>query len=145
MRLYTHVVGSTPQDLVADAEAAVADGFTAVRAYPFGDFYNFHPEEERTLDTMSFSSMQNRSVELIGAIRDAVGPDIDVMIDVGNRLTPAEAIGVGQALEPFNLYFFGGPDRAREHGPVGVCCGEHSDADRCRGAPVPPSISSSSC
>ena len=109
VRLYTHVGGSTPQELAANAEAAVAEGFTAVRAYPFGDFYNFRPEEERALDTMSFSSMQNKAVELIGAIRDAVGPDIDVMIDVGNRLTPAEAIGVGQALEPFNLYFFEDP------------------------------------
>ena len=109
VRLYTHVNGTTPQELVADAATAVAEGFTAVRAYPFGDFYNRDPEKGRALDTMSFGLMQHEAVERIGALRDAVGPDIDVMIDVGNRLTPAEAIGVGRALEPFNLYFFEDP------------------------------------
>ena len=32
-----------------------------------------------------------------------------LMIDVVNRLSPAEAIAVGRALEPFNLYFFEDP------------------------------------
>ena len=53
--------------------------------------------------------MQRTAVEWVAAVRDAVGPDIDVMIDVVNRLTPAEAIAVGRALEPFNLYFFEDP------------------------------------
>jgi galactonate dehydratase len=53
--------------------------------------------------------MQHNAVERVGAVRDAVGPDVDVMIDVVNRLTPAEAVAVGRALEPFNLYFFEDP------------------------------------
>ena len=77
--------------------------------------------------------MQHEAVERIGALRDAVGPDIDVMIDVANRLTPAEAIGVGRALEPFNLYFYEDPiepenmdqlEYVAENVPMPVAVGE---------------------
>jgi galactonate dehydratase len=109
VRLYTHLGGSTPKDLAAEAKARVKEGFTAVRVYPFGDFGNADFEEGLGLETMSFTAMQHNAVERVGAVRDAVGPNVDVMIDTVNRLTPAEAIGVGRALEPFNLYFFEDP------------------------------------
>jgi galactonate dehydratase len=110
IRLYTHLSGNTPADLAAQAKARVAEGFTAVRVYPFGEFGGGHSfEEGKGLETMSFTAMQRNAVERVGAVRDAVGPDVDVMIDVVNRLTPAEAVAVGRALEPFNLYFFEDP------------------------------------
>jgi galactonate dehydratase len=109
VRLYTHLGGSTPAELAAEAKERVTEGYTAVRVYPFGDFGSSDFEEGRGLESMSFTGMQHNAVERIGAVRDAVGPDIDVMIDVVNRLTPAEAIAVGRALEPFNLYFFEDP------------------------------------
>ena len=109
VRLYTHLGGSTPKDLAAEAKARVKEGFTAVRVYPFGDFGNADFEEGLGLETMSFTAMQHNAVERVGAVRDAVGPNVDIMIDTVNRLTPAEAIGVGRALEPFNLYFFEDP------------------------------------
>ena len=109
VRLYTHLNGSTPAELAERAKAQVAEGFTAVRLYPFGDFGPSDFEEGRGLENMSFTAMQRNAVERVGAVRDAVGPDVDVMIDVVNRLTPAEAIAVGRSLEEFNLYFFEDP------------------------------------
>ena len=58
---------------------------------------------------MSFTGLQNNAVARVAAVRETVSPDIDLMIDVVNRLSPAEAIAVGPALEPFNLYFFEDP------------------------------------
>ena len=109
VRLYTHIGGSTVSELTEQAKERVKEGFTAVRLYPFGDFGKSDFEEGRGLENMSFTAMQRNAVERVGAVRDAVGPDVDVMIDVVNRLTPAEAIAVGRALEPFNLYFFEDP------------------------------------
>ena len=109
VRLYTHLSGSTPAALAEHAKARVAEGFTAVRLYPFGDFGQFDFEEGCGLENMSFTAMQHNAVERVGAVRGAVGPDVDVMIDVVNRLTPAEAIAVGRSLEEFNLYFFEDP------------------------------------
>jgi galactonate dehydratase len=109
VRLYTHLGGNTREALAEEAAARVEEGFTALRVYPFGDFGNSDFEEGLGLETMSFTGMQNNAVERIAAVREAAGPDCDIMIDVVNRLTPAEAIGLGRALEPFNLYFYEDP------------------------------------
>ncbi len=109
VRLYTHLGGNTPEALAEEAAARVEEGFTALRVYPFGDFGNSDFEEGLGLETMSFTGMQRNAVERIAAVREAAGPDTDIMIDVVNRLTPAEAIGLGRALEPFNLYFYEDP------------------------------------
>ncbi|HIG17812.1 MAG TPA: mandelate racemase/muconate lactonizing enzyme family protein, partial [Candidatus Handelsmanbacteria bacterium] len=109
VRLYTHLGGNSPEELAQQASARVEEGFTALRIYPFGDFGAADFEEGLGLERMSFSGMQNNAVERVAAVREAAGPDIDIMIDVVNRLTPAEAIGLGRALEPFNLYFFEDP------------------------------------
>ena len=109
VRLYTHLSGSTPDELAEEAKTLVAEGFTAVRLYPFGEFGKSDFEEGRGLENMSFTAMQRNAVDRVGAVREAVGPDVDVMIDVVNRLTPAEAIAVGRSLEEFNLYFFEDP------------------------------------
>ena len=108
VRLYTHLSGSSPQELADDATARVEEGYTAVRLYPFGTFGGSFAEGGG-LEELSFSGMQRVAVERVAAVREAVGPDVDVMIDVVNRLTPTEAIAVGRALEPFGLYFFEDP------------------------------------
>ena len=109
VRLYTHLGGSSPEELAEQASATVEKGFTALRLYPFGDFGVLDFEEGLGLESMSFTGMQNNAVARVAAVREAAGPDVDIMIDVVNRLSPAEAIAVGRALEPFNLYFFEDP------------------------------------
>ena len=109
VRLYTHLVGNTPQALADEAGARVAEGFTAVRLYPFGDFFPSGLENGRGLENMSYSGMIRNAEARVAAVRQAVGPDIDVMIDVVNRLTPAEALAVGRALAPYQLFFFEDP------------------------------------
>ena len=109
VRLYTHLGGNSPEALAEEAAVRVQEGFTALRVYPFGDFGNSDFEEGIGLENMSFTGMQNNAVERIAAVREAAGPGCDIMIDVVNRLTPAEAIGLGRALEPFNLYFYEDP------------------------------------
>ncbi|MBH65850.1 MAG: galactonate dehydratase [Chloroflexi bacterium] len=109
VRLYTHLGGNTPEALAEEAQVRVEEGFTALRVYPFGDFGNSDFEEGLGLETMSYTGMQRNAVERISAVREAAGPDIDIMIDVVNRLTPAEAIGLGRALDSFNLYFYEDP------------------------------------
>ncbi|MCC7355596.1 MAG: mandelate racemase/muconate lactonizing enzyme family protein [Anaerolineae bacterium] len=41
----------------------------------------------------------------IGGLRDAVGPQVDLMLDCSGRYTPAEAIRLIRALEEFHLMF----------------------------------------
>ena len=133
VRLYTHLSGNTPQALARQARACVEEGFTALRLYPFGDFGVADFEEGRGLENMSYAAMKHNAEERVGAVREAVGPDVDIMIDVVNRLTPAEAIAVGRALEPYDLFFFEDPiepenmdawEYVAAHVPMPVAMGE---------------------
>src|SRR5690606_8526340 len=51
----------------------------------------------------------SRIAELFAAGREAVGPDFDLAVDCHGRLSPASAIRLCQALEPFNLMFIEEP------------------------------------
>jgi galactonate dehydratase len=106
VRLYTHLRGDSPQELADHARACVEEGYTAVRLYPFGDSGN---GRNQGLETMTLGGMIRSAVARVSAVREAVGPDVDVMIDAVNRLTPPEAIAVGRALGPCGLYFFEDP------------------------------------
>lgn len=101
VRVYAHLRGDSPEALADEARSLVSQGYTAVRLYPLGPFQD--------AVVPSYQSLVHTAVRHVEAVRDAVGPDIDVMIDVVNRLTPPEAIAIGRALEPYGLLFFEDP------------------------------------
>lgn len=49
------------------------------------------------------------AAERLAAVRDAVGADVDVMVDLHGRATPAMAIRFGLALAPFDPWFLEEP------------------------------------
>jgi galactonate dehydratase len=82
----------TDRDGAALAESAddvVARGYTALKIDPFGSAWMaLEPAEQR------------RSVELVAALRDAVGPDIQIMIEMHGRFASAAAAQIAADLEP---------------------------------------------
>lgn len=109
VRTYAHLGGGRMEDFYEtrpdDAErfadlalAAVADGFTAFKAMAV-------PE------TMPLEGLKPiRYAEAnVAAMREAVGDDIDIMVDCHARPSPAMGMRFGQALEPYGLYFFEEP------------------------------------
>ena len=91
----------SPEALVDRAREKVDQGFTAVRLNPLGD--------RRTFADMNFRTIVHTAERYVAAVCEAVGDEVDVGIDVICVLTPAEAIAVGHALEPYGLYFFEDP------------------------------------
>ncbi|MBL8837642.1 MAG: mandelate racemase/muconate lactonizing enzyme family protein [Alphaproteobacteria bacterium] len=81
-----------PQDYAAKARHAVAQGFRALKWDPFEAAYL---EMDR--------AQRHRTIEIVEAVRDAVGPDIDLMLDVHGRLNVPTAIAMSRALERFDL------------------------------------------
>ena len=74
-------------------------------------------------------------LQQVKSIREAVGPDVDVMVDVHGPpwLTTADAITLGKALEEFNLLFYEDPvapesiesiARVRRHVDIPLAAGE---------------------
>jgi len=100
VRCYQHVGGDTLEALAADAKKAVNEGFTAIR------FSAFAPEFWLR---RSYSEWAQKAVERVAAVRESVGPDIDVCIEIHREMNPAESIALGKRLEPFNPFFYEDP------------------------------------
>lgn len=109
IRTYCHLGGGKMEDFyetsVDDAKAfgelasaAVADGFTAFKSMAVPP-------------TMPIEGL--RPIRLaeaaVAAMRDAVGDEIDIMVDCHARPTPAMGLKFGKALDPYGLYFFEEP------------------------------------
>jgi galactonate dehydratase len=93
VRAYANGWYQTDRDPAALAESAsevAARGYTALKLDPFGSAWMQLPPAER-----------RRSVELVAAVRDAVGTDIELMIEMHGRFSPAVAAGIAADLEPF--------------------------------------------
>ena len=100
VRCYIHVVGTTKDELVADAMAKVKQGFTAVRFTPFPPDYYLHK---------SYSQWADEAVQRVGAVREAVGSDVDICVEIHRQMSPAESIWLGRRLEQFHPYFYEDP------------------------------------
>ncbi len=100
VRCYMHVNGATLDELVADALAKAGEGFTAVRFSPFAPDYYLHK---------SYAEWADEAVCRVGAVREAVGPDVDVCVEIHRQMTPAESIWLGRRLEQFHPYFYEDP------------------------------------
>jgi galactonate dehydratase len=93
VRAYANGWYQTDRDPAALAESArdvVARGYTALKLDPFGSAWMELPPPER-----------RRSVEIVGAVRDAVGPDVELMIEMHGRFSPAAAAQIAVDLEQF--------------------------------------------
>jgi galactonate dehydratase len=85
-----YTVEREPEEFAAAAREVVARGYRALKLDPFGAG-RFELDRGERL----------RSVALVEAVRDAVGPDVDVLVEMHGRFTPAVAIGLARDLEPF--------------------------------------------
>ena len=83
-------VERTPQEFHNAAKVVVKRGYRALKVDPFGaGFYEMERKEK------------NLSISLIEAIRAAVGPDVDILVEMHGRFSPATAIDISRDLEPF--------------------------------------------
>jgi galactonate dehydratase len=79
-----------PTALAERARDVVARGYTALKLDPFGSARMWlRPADRR------------RSVALVEAVREAVGPDVELMIEMHGRFSPAAAAEIAGELEPF--------------------------------------------
>ena len=73
------------------AKSVVAQGYRCLKLYPFGGRQVADPERIA------------RGTRIVRAIREAVGPSIEIAIDVRSRLNVWSARRVAQHLEPYNI------------------------------------------
>ncbi|MPM65727.1 D-mannonate dehydratase [bioreactor metagenome] len=92
--------GAQTIDEVVDRALAVkAKGFTAMKWDPFKGYWRTYitPQQE------------NYAVDCVKAVREAVGPDIDLLIEVHRRLSPWHAAHFSERIEPYNPFWIEEP------------------------------------
>lgn len=87
-----------PRGFAEAAKAVVARGYTALKFDPFGHAY-------RTIDPADL----RQALALVAAVREAVGDDIDIMIEAHDRFTVGTAVQIGKELLAFNPYWYEAP------------------------------------
>ena len=79
-----------PDRIAELAAAVVARGYRAMKLDPFG-----------AASVRIGAADRRRAVAVVAAVRAAIGPDVDLMIEMHGRFSPDTAAQVAQALEPF--------------------------------------------
>ena len=112
----------TPDQYAENARKAVAMGYRALKWDPF-DVADLEMDRKQRRET----------IDIVAAVRDAVGPDIDLMLDVHGRLNVPTAIAMCRELAPYNLRWIEEPTPpesidalvdVREKSPVPIAAGE---------------------
>lgn len=125
VRMYANVWfagAKTPEEFAAAAVKAKSMGITALKWDPFGKAYRY-------MDSAEF----RRSIEIVEAVRGAVGNDVDLLIEAHGRFDIATGIKIANALKPFEPYFLEEPTppdcfealaEVRRKSPVPIAGGE---------------------
>ena len=99
IRLNLLMGGSTPEDIGQRAKDAAAEGFTSIKFDPVPDGFG----------DMTQARLIKEACDRVAAARDAVGPDVDLVLEIHRKLTPLVAIPLAEALVEFQPLFYEDP------------------------------------
>ncbi len=89
----------TPEQYAEMATAVVKRGFSALKFDPFPGPWRLYVDRKD----------EQLAVDRVGAVREAVGDEVDLLIEVHRRLAPSHAIRVGQMMEEFKPFWYEEP------------------------------------
>jgi galactonate dehydratase len=96
--------GDDPDTVAEQARAVVAKGFTALKFDPFPGPWRAWIDRKD----------EQRAVEQVKAVREAVGPDVEILVEVHRRLAPMHAIRVARLMEPYAPFWYEEPVSVRD-------------------------------
>ena len=129
--LYTHPQYSTPREFAQSGKQLVAQGFTALKNDPF--HAEMMPYHTAYVGGHISREGERAGAEMIAALRDAVGPDIEILIDAHGNFNVATAMRCIRALQPYDITWFEEPvppegmdalRQIRAQTDVDLCVGE---------------------
>ena len=103
-RVYAHVKAKTREEMIARCLELKALGFTAI-----GHLNPFLDEDRSVPYHRPHARKIEDAVGIVRDLREALGPDVDLCIEIHRRLTPAEAIVFGNEIAPYRPMFYEDP------------------------------------
>lgn len=99
-----------PDEYALATEKVINDGYTAMKLYPLSTSLN---DAEGHIRHVSHRSIDRKAEDLavarVRAVRDAVGPDIDLMLDMSAELTTDAIIRIARKVEDQDIMFLEEP------------------------------------
>ena len=99
----------TVEDYVRNAKAAVAEGYDAIKI----DFFTFAPDGHRysSEETTRLQPpvVANMVIDRLAAVREAVGPDVDIIMENHSYIDAQGAVQLGRMAEKYNVMYFEEP------------------------------------
>lgn len=96
--------GGTPEEAALQAQVVVERGFTALKFDPFPNPWRAYIDRQQ----------EDVAVAKVAAVREAVGPDVEILIEVHRRLAPMHAVRVAHRLEEFRPFWYEEPVSFRD-------------------------------
>lgn len=93
----------TPAGLAATAKRAVMEGFPAVKGAPFDGF----PKPGSS--AAEIRAAVDQGIQSVAAMREAIGPDVELMVDCHSFFDVGLAQSVARRLEAYNLAWYEEP------------------------------------
>jgi galactonate dehydratase len=100
IRLYMSPGGSTPEYMADRAVSAVERGFTALK---------WCPTASLSIPVLAGSQGARLAAKQVETVREAVGYDVDILLDFHGQLSPAMAVTYARAVEPYRPMFIEEP------------------------------------
>ncbi len=130
--LYTHPPEpQDPRQAVEDAKEIVAAGYRAFKLDPF--MHGIPSRGVGYLDGELDAKVEEEGVEIVAAIREAVGPRVEILIDAHGMYNVPTAVRLANRLAPYNIHWFEEPvpvesyhalQQVRHEIPVRISVGE---------------------
>ncbi|MBS7528183.1 mandelate racemase/muconate lactonizing enzyme family protein [Fusibacter paucivorans] len=97
----------TPEDYAREAEKAVKEGYTAIKT-------DFLAVDGKTKTVRPFDALTGildqetlrMGVERLRATREAVGPDVDIIVENHGNTDAISGTQFGRAIETYNVYYY---------------------------------------
>ena len=89
----------TPEAIAEKASQIIEMGFTALKFDPIpGPWRSFVSRE-----------VEEEAVENVAAVRQAVGPDVEILVEMHRRLAPMHAVRIARNIEQFRPFWYEEP------------------------------------
>jgi galactonate dehydratase len=114
--------GETPEEMAQSAVDLVARGYTALKMAPW-----------EAMPILAGRGRIEAGVTKVRAVREAVGPEIELMVDAHGRLSPPVAVRAAEMLAPLGITFLEEPclpgnpralERVARKSPLPIAVGE---------------------
>ncbi|EGD49080.1 Mandelate racemase/muconate lactonizing protein [Ruminiclostridium papyrosolvens DSM 2782] len=104
-------IAAKTEDYVANAKKAVAEGYDAIKI----DFFMFNKDGERFQNDLESVTLLkpyyvNLIEERLSAVREAIGPDVDIIMENHSFLDTNSAIQLGLIAQKYKIFFFEEPN-----------------------------------